>query len=168
MDVCPQTPPPSDSRPLLTVDNRGHVQTGMISGTAGILVTSREDFGVNQTIVVHIEVTTLPVFPLLSLSYLYCPYVTLTLFRYIISLSIAHCSVISPHCPFVSWPYSSFKCLLRSNRCRPSVSRPRPLFIPSHTSSMPFPWEWVPFSLSISMTTSDGSLILAMFLWNTG
>lgn len=55
MDACLQTLR-SDSRPLLTVDNRGHVETGMISGTAGILVTSREDFGVNQTVVVHVEV----------------------------------------------------------------------------------------------------------------
>lgn len=56
MDVCPQSPR-SDSRPLLTVDNRGHIETSMISGTAGIVVTSREDFGVNQTVVVHVEVS---------------------------------------------------------------------------------------------------------------
>jgi hypothetical protein len=55
MDVCPQSPR-SDSRPLLTINNRGLLETGMISGTAGILVTSREDFGVNQTVVVHVEV----------------------------------------------------------------------------------------------------------------
>ena len=56
MDVCPSSPQ-GDSRSLLTVDNRGHLQTGMISGTAGILVTSREDFGVNQTVVVRVEVS---------------------------------------------------------------------------------------------------------------
>ena len=58
MDVCPQSPL-SDPRPLLTIDNRGHLEAGMISGTAGILVTSREDFGVNQTVVVHVEVSIL-------------------------------------------------------------------------------------------------------------
>ena len=56
MDVCPQSPQ-GVSRSLLTIDNRGHLQTDMISGTAGILVTSREDFGVNQTVVVHVEVS---------------------------------------------------------------------------------------------------------------
>ena len=58
MDVCPQSPL-TDQRPLLAIDNRGHLETGMISGTAGILVTSREDFGVNQTVVVHVEVSIL-------------------------------------------------------------------------------------------------------------
>ena len=58
MDVCPQSSL-SDPRPLLTIDNRGHLETGMISGIAGILLTSREDFGVNQTVVVHVEVSIL-------------------------------------------------------------------------------------------------------------
>ena len=56
MDVCPQSGR-SDSRPLLTIDNRGQLETGMISGTAGILVTSREEYGVNQSVVVHVEVS---------------------------------------------------------------------------------------------------------------
>ncbi|XP_046861323.1 nuclear pore membrane glycoprotein 210-like isoform X1 [Xenia sp. Carnegie-2017] len=55
MNVCSQSRD-KDSQALLTIDHRGHVKTGMISGTAGIVVTSREDFGVNQTVVVHVEV----------------------------------------------------------------------------------------------------------------
>lgn len=56
MNVCSQSRD-KDSQALLTIDHRGHVKTGMISGTAGIVVTSREDFGVNQTVVVHVEVS---------------------------------------------------------------------------------------------------------------
>ena len=56
MDVCAQSPR-IDSRPLLTIGNRGQLETGMISGTAGILVTSREEYGVNQSVVVHVEVS---------------------------------------------------------------------------------------------------------------
>ena len=55
MDVCSQSSR-VDSRPLLTIDNRGQLETGMISGTAGVLVTSREEYGVNQSVVVHVEV----------------------------------------------------------------------------------------------------------------
>jgi len=55
MDVCSHSSR-IDTRPLLTIDNRGQLETGIIWGTAGILVASREEYGVNQSVVVHVEV----------------------------------------------------------------------------------------------------------------
>ena len=59
IDFCLQSPQ-VDSRSLLTIDNSGHLQGGMISGTAGMLgmpVMSRELFGANQTVIVDVEVS---------------------------------------------------------------------------------------------------------------
>ena len=59
INFCLQSPQ-VDSRSLLTIDNSGHLQGGMISGIAGILgmfVMSRELFGANQTFIIHVEVS---------------------------------------------------------------------------------------------------------------
>lgn len=41
---------------VLTVSKGGHVTSASLSGTAVVLVTVHEEFGINQTAVVHVEV----------------------------------------------------------------------------------------------------------------
>ena len=40
---------------VLSVDKSGRLHTHAVSGTAAVLVTVHEEFGVNQTILVHVE-----------------------------------------------------------------------------------------------------------------
>ena len=41
---------------VLTISKGGHVTSASLSGTAAVLVTVHEEFGINQTAVVHVEV----------------------------------------------------------------------------------------------------------------
>ena len=46
----------SGSPSVVTVNRIGQVSTTSLSGTAVVLVTVHEEFGINQTVVVHVEV----------------------------------------------------------------------------------------------------------------
>ena len=46
----------SSSPSVVTVNRVGQVSTTSLSGTAVVLVTVHEEFGINQTVVVHVEV----------------------------------------------------------------------------------------------------------------
>ena len=46
----------SSSPSVVTVNRIGQVSTTSLSGTAVVLVTVHEEFGINQTVVVHVEV----------------------------------------------------------------------------------------------------------------
>lgn len=46
----------SSSASVVTVNRVGQVSTSSLSGTAVVLVTVHEEFGINQTAVVHVEV----------------------------------------------------------------------------------------------------------------
>ena len=47
----------SSSASVVTVNRNGQVATSSLSGTAVVLVTVHEEFGINQTVVVHVEVS---------------------------------------------------------------------------------------------------------------
>lgn len=46
----------SSGASVVTVNRIGQVSTTSLSGTAVVLVTVHEEFGINQTVVVHVEV----------------------------------------------------------------------------------------------------------------
>ena len=50
--ISGQPPPP----PVASVDEYGHLVTGSRTGDASLLVTAHEEFGTNQTLVMHIKV----------------------------------------------------------------------------------------------------------------
>lgn len=54
---CSQRNMASSSASVVTVNRIGQVSTASLSGTAVVLVTVHEEFGINQTVVVHVEVT---------------------------------------------------------------------------------------------------------------
>lgn len=41
----------------MSVDKGGRISTSTVSGTAAVLVTVHEEFGTNQTALVHVEVS---------------------------------------------------------------------------------------------------------------
>ena len=55
-DCSQNTDMASSSPSVVTVNRIGQVSTTSLSGTAVVLVTVHEEFGINQTVVVHVEV----------------------------------------------------------------------------------------------------------------
>ncbi|EDO39640.1 predicted protein [Nematostella vectensis] len=53
---CPQRLHPTAAPSILALDKSGRISTSTVSGTAVVLVTVHEEFGINQTAVVHVEV----------------------------------------------------------------------------------------------------------------
>lgn len=53
---CSQRNMASSSASVVTVNRIGQVSTTSLSGTAVVLVTVHEEFGINQTVMVHVEV----------------------------------------------------------------------------------------------------------------
>ncbi|XP_076874918.1 nuclear pore membrane glycoprotein 210 [Brachyhypopomus gauderio] len=47
-----------DKAVLIQVDDKGHVSSGSLTGTASLQITSQESFGVNQTIILAVKVVT--------------------------------------------------------------------------------------------------------------
>ena len=48
--------PAFDSAAIISVGRHGELTTGALSGTAAVLLTVHEEYGINQTAVVHVEV----------------------------------------------------------------------------------------------------------------
>lgn len=46
-----------DRAALVQVDDKGHLTSGSLTGTASLQISSQETFGVNQTIIVAVKVT---------------------------------------------------------------------------------------------------------------
>ena len=53
---CSQHNMASSGASIVSVNRNGQVSTASLSGTAVVLVTVHEEFGINQTAVVHVEV----------------------------------------------------------------------------------------------------------------
>ncbi len=46
----------ADRAALVQVDDKGHLTSGSLTGTASLQISSQETFGVNQTIIVAVKV----------------------------------------------------------------------------------------------------------------
>lgn len=53
---CPQNKRVTTTSSVVAVDKGGRISTSTVSGTAAVLVTVHEEFGTNQTALVHVEV----------------------------------------------------------------------------------------------------------------
>lgn len=54
---CPQNKRITTTSSVVSVDKGGRISTSTVSGTAAVLVTVHEEFGTNQTALVHVEVS---------------------------------------------------------------------------------------------------------------